>query len=195
MRKLIYYIACSADGFIARQDGGFDYFLTEGPHMADLAEELPETIPQHVRSALGMPRAQNRVFDVVLMGRATFEVGLPHGVTNPYPTLRQLVFSRTMGAAPHPDVELASGDPLARVKELKSEIGRDIWLCGGSALAATLAPAIDELILKVHPVIIGAGIPLFAGPVPTTRLTLIGTKHYANGFVRQHYRAQSEHPT
>jgi hypothetical protein len=45
MRKLTYYVACTADRFIARADGSFDCFPTEGEHIAGLIESFPETIP------------------------------------------------------------------------------------------------------------------------------------------------------
>ncbi len=44
---------------------------------------------------------------------------------------------------------------------VKAEAGSGIWLCGGGALAAQLAGEIDRLVLKVHPVLFGDGIPLF----------------------------------
>jgi dihydrofolate reductase len=85
MRELIYYVACTVDRFIAREDGSFDFFLAEGEHFADLLESFPDTIPAHLRDAMGV-RAGNKLFDVVLMGRKTYEVGLKVGLTNPYPT-------------------------------------------------------------------------------------------------------------
>ncbi len=36
MRRLKYYIACTVDKFIAREDGSFDFFLMEGDYVADL---------------------------------------------------------------------------------------------------------------------------------------------------------------
>lgn len=41
MRKLIYFVACTVDRFIARQDGSFDFYLTEGQHLADLVQLFP----------------------------------------------------------------------------------------------------------------------------------------------------------
>ena len=38
MRRLVYYVACTIDGFIAREDGSFDWCLTQGEHFADLLE-------------------------------------------------------------------------------------------------------------------------------------------------------------
>jgi len=189
MRKLIYYVACTVDGFIAREDGSFDCFLMEGEHFADLIESFPETIPGHLRDALGVSAA-NKLFDAVLMGRATYEVGLKIGVANPYPQMKQYVFSRTMKESPDENVTLINGDAVAAVRELKEQAGRDIWLCGGGALAATLFPEIDELILKVNPVLLGSGIPLFAGVVGGNALQLAGSKTYSNGFMLLHYRVK-----
>ena len=159
MRKLIYYVACTVDGFIAREDGSFDCFLTECEHPADLLESFPETIPAHLCGMLGV-RAENKWFDAVLMGRKTYEVGLEVGVTSPYPHLKQSLFSGGMSESLDEEVQLVSGSAVARVRDLKQESGKDIWLCGGGELAARLFPEIDELILKVNPVLIGSGIPL-----------------------------------
>jgi dihydrofolate reductase len=154
-----------------------------------LIESYPETIPGHLRGALGV-RAANRHFDAVLMGRRTYEVGSSVGVTSPYPHLKQYLFSRTMKASPAPDVELVSGDAVARVRRLKGEGGKGLWLCGGGELAAALFPEIDELILKVNPLVLGAGIPLFAEAVKQTALELTGNKIYGNGFMLLHYRVK-----
>jgi dihydrofolate reductase len=187
MRKLVYYVACTVDRFIAREDGSFDFFPMEGEHFADLFADFPETVPGHLRETLGVSAA-NRMFDAVVMGRGTYEVGLSLGVTSPYPQLDQYVVSRTMAQSPDPNVELVSGDPLEAVRELKKREGKDVWLCGGAALAATLFPEIDELILKVNPILLGSGIPLFAGGVTLTYLDLVDSKIYRNGFTRLHYR-------
>ncbi len=52
-----------------------------------------------------------------------------------------------MDRSPDAAVELCGADPVGLVRRLKAEEGKDIWLCGGSILAAELAPEIDELIL------------------------------------------------
>ena len=51
---------------------------------------------------------------------------------------------------------------MAKVRELKQEGGKDIWLIGGGELAGVLYAEIDQLILKVAPLTIGAGMPLFS---------------------------------
>ena len=189
MRELKYYVACTVDRFIARDDGSFDFFLSEGEHFADLFASFPETIPAHLREALGI-RAENKCFDAVLMGRKTYEVGLAVGVTNPYPQMKQYVFSRAMEKSADDEVEVVSGDAVRVVRELKRQTGMDIWLCGGGDLATQLFPEIDEIILKVNPVLLGSGIPLFSGVVPQTGLELAGNRIYGNGFMLLHYRVK-----
>ncbi|MCU0543058.1 MAG: dihydrofolate reductase family protein [Oscillatoriaceae cyanobacterium Prado104] len=190
MRKLIYYVACTVDGFIAREDGSFDCFPMSGEHFADLFDRFPETIPAHLHEALGINFLGNKQFDAVLMGRKTYEVGLNVGLTNPYPSLQQYVFSHSMNVSPDENVELVAGDAVELVKELKKETGKDIWLCGGGELAATLVSEIDEMIVKSNPVIIGAGIPVFARAIAPTNLELVDRKIYNNGFMLLHYRLQ-----
>jgi dihydrofolate reductase len=187
MRKLIYYVACTVDRFIARADGSFDFFLTEGEHLAELFETFPDAVPEHLRDKLGV-RAGNKWFDVVLMGRRTYEVGLKAGVTNPYPHMQQYLFSRTMPQSPDAAVQLVSRDAVALVRELKKQSGKDIWLCGGGDLATTLFPEINEVILKVNPILLGSGIPLFSGIVKQTDLELTDSKVYSNGFMLLRYR-------
>jgi dihydrofolate reductase len=189
MRKLKYYIASTVDGFIAREDGSFDCFPMSGEHFADLCEFFPETFPAHAQKALGI-HPENKQFDTVLMGRKTYEVGLKAGITNPYSSLKQYVFSHSMKASPDRNVELVSENAVGLVRELKQETGKDIWLCGGSDLAATVFSEIDEMIVKLNPVVIGAGIPLFSGAVSPTNLELCDRKIYSNGFLLLHYRLQ-----
>ncbi len=136
MRELKYYVACTVDRFIAREDGSFDFFLREGEQVVDLLKSFPETIPAHFRG-LGIS-GENKCFEVVLMGRRTYEAGLKEGVTNPYSPMKQYVFSRSLKESPDRNVELVSKDPLAFVRELKQQPGKDISLCGGPDLATTL---------------------------------------------------------
>src|SRR5690606_33686683 len=140
MRKLVYLVATSADGKIARLDGSFDCFPTQGDHVDDSLKTLES-------------------FDDVLMGRCTYEVGLKAGITNPYPSMRGHVFSSTMRESPDPNIQLVAGDPAAYVPGLKQQPGRPIYPCGGAQLAATLLAAglIDELVVKLNPLLIGAG--------------------------------------
>ncbi|GAA1197442.1 dihydrofolate reductase family protein [Pseudonocardia alaniniphila] len=166
MRQLVYCIASTIDGFIAGPDGsdptGPDGFWPVAQdYIQHLATELPEILPGPARTALSIT-AEGTHFDTVLEGRRTYEIGLKAGINDAYPHLRHLVFSRTLAASPDPDVEVVATDPVAKVRELKQENGKDIWLIGGSELAGVLYPEIDQLIIKLGPLTIGTGIPLFS---------------------------------
>lgn len=170
MRNLTYYVACSIDGFIARPDGSFDDFPVDEDVIADFIDSFSW-------------------FDTVLMGRKTYEVGLKDGKSNPYPMLKSYVFSSTMTTSPDPQVELVSNHVPEFVKQLKQQSGKAIWLCGGAQLAAQLweVQLIDELIVKLNPVVLGVGIPLLTGQVSLAQLELTDRKIYQNGTLRLHY--------
>ena len=185
MRNLVYYVATTLDGYIAREDGSFHEFPWDDVFGAALLERLPETFPAHLR----MDQAENQRFGVVLMGRRTYEVGLKEGITSPYPSLEQYVFSRTIEESPDPAVTLVRDDAADRVGRLKREEGEDIWLCGGSTLASTLYDAglVDELIMKMNPIVFGSGIPLFSRSVDAGRLTLVEHEAYPSGHMLLRY--------
>ena len=144
MRRLVYHISVTQDGFIAGPDGEFDFFVMNDDLTQTLNVRFPETIPTDLRGTIGITEETNKVFDAVVMGR-------------------KYVFSATLDELPSPGVELVAGDPVAKVRELKAQDGRDIWLCGGGTLAGVLYDEIDALILKRHPILIACGLPLVVG--------------------------------
>ncbi len=172
MRRLVYLVAVTLDGFIAGPEGGdpsgSDFF----PVTPDLVEHLvstwPETLPGPARDALGIT-GSGRHFDTVVEGRASYDIGLAAGLSDAYPHLRHIVFSRSLAGRTDLPVEIVTGDPVERVRELKSEDGADIWLVGGGTLAHALLPEIDRLVLKVNPSVIGDGVRLFSGPFAPAR--------------------------
>ena len=171
MQKLTYYVASTLDGFIAREDGSFSDF----PFDEELIADFFATI---------------ETFGTVLMGRKTYDVGLQAGKTSPYPSLRQIVFSRSMEESPDSAVELVRDGALDRIRALKEEDGAGIWLCGGGHLATQCLEAglIDELILKLNPIVFGRGIPLFDKNVNVGTLELAASKAYASGIMQMHYK-------
>lgn len=174
MRQLTYYIASTVDGFIAHEDGSFDGFLVAGDHVSDYLEAL-------------------QYFDVVLMGRKTYDVGVKAGITNPYPQMQQYVISKTLQTSPDENITIVSEGISDFVKGLKAESGQDIYLCGGGILAAQLFAEnlIDNVVLKVNPVLLGSGIPLIAGrsqPMLAKHLRLVDSKIYDNSLVLLAYQ-------
>lgn len=175
MRNVVYLVASSLDGFIAREDHSFDCFMPQGEHVDDYLDAL-------------------RSFDDVLMGRRTYEVGLRVGVTNPYPSTRSHVFSRTLGESPDERVRLVSENAVEYVRKLKAQPGRDIYLCGGGDLAAALLTAglIDRIVVKLNPLLIGTGIPMFSKLEQPVELEFIDSKTYGNGVLLLSYRVRVE---
>ena len=167
MRILTYFVAVSVDGYIAGPDRAdpTGYWPIGEDYVEHLVAEYPETLPKMARAALGVTAAGTH-FDTVISGRRTYETGLAAGVTNAYPHLRQVVFSRTLGASPDPTVELMHSDPVEAVRAFKLESGKGIWLVGGGDLAGALYAEIDRIVLKLSPLTLGSGVGLFGSSRP-----------------------------
>ncbi|KAF0651378.1 MULTISPECIES: dihydrofolate reductase family protein [Streptomyces] len=191
MRTLTYLVACSLDGFIGDPGGDatsmFRYLDEE--YLAFLTGEYPETVSAEGRRALGIADAPNKHFDTVVQGRGSYQVGLDAGVPSPYGHLREIVASRTLETSPHPNVEIVSGDLVARVRALKAEDGPlGIWLCGGSGIAGTLIDEVDELVIKSYPQVYGAGMPMFGGAAfAVSDFDLRDVRSFGNGVVVRRY--------
>lgn len=182
MRKLVYYVAVTIDGYIATPDGSADLFPVTPDVIDFIVGEYPDALPTHVREQLGVD-VPNPNFDVGVQGRTTYQPALDIGVTSPYAHLRQYVVSTTTSESPDPAVEIISTDVVGKIRELKADDGKDIYLMGGSRLAGSLLGEIDSLVLKVYPVVAGAGIPLFTAEFTPTSFTLTGTRALENGTV------------
>lgn len=167
MPALTYLMGCSADGLVADIDGNPDVLPVPQPFLEFLCDEYPETLPGPARAALGIDDRPNRRFDAVVMGRHTYQPALDAGLPSPYPHLTQHVISTTLDQRDHVSVNVTD-DPVALVRSLKADRGRDIWLAGGPTLAATLAEQLDRIITKTYPVVLGDGRPL----LPITRRPL-----------------------
>lgn len=173
MRKLKYHVAVTLDGCIAAPDGTWDKFVKEGAAVDDFLRSF-------------------ETYDTVLMGRNTYEVGLKMGITNPYPMLKQFVFSRTMTESPDSNVQLVRDNAFEVIRELKAGDGKgkDIWLCGAGDFAASLfdAKLIDELLIKLNPRLFGVGIRVINEIERPVALELLSSKVYNDGMLLLHYR-------
>ncbi|ROZ61516.1 dihydrofolate reductase [Kocuria soli] len=188
MRELVYYVAVSMDGYIAAPDGDFSAFPVDPATVGELFDRYPETCPVQAREHFGVEDRPRR-FDTVLMGARTLDPARQAGMTTVYPLLRELVV--THHEMPEGgDLEVLSGDVVAQVEELKAQPGHDIWLCGGADLAGQLFELIDEVQLKVNPVVLGTGIPLFRSGFRPTAMRLMASEQLPGGVLLNTYRRE-----
>jgi dihydrofolate reductase len=176
-RKIIVYIAMSADGYIARPDGDVEW-LNRRPRNVDY----------------GMRKFYPTI-DTILWGRKTYDwlldyykkLGKTKGLFDTKVT--NYVFSR------RPPKRVAAGAEIVRepikafVRRLRATPGKQIWMMGGAGLIASFLDAgeIDEFDIHVMPVFIGKGIPLIAPRHRDIELRLLASKKYPDGVVRLRY--------
>ncbi|QNL49399.1 dihydrofolate reductase family protein [Olivibacter sp. SDN3] len=176
MAELTYYVASTVDHFIAGPNGEADasLFFYEGDHVSDFLS--------FIQKCAG-----------VLMGSNTYEFGFQFGLSPGEPSykgVKHYIFSSSLSFESNDDVQLISGNAIDYVKELKANTEGTLWLCGGGGLAGSLLDAglLDKLILKVNPIIIQQGIPLFGASERKIKLTLLDLKHYQNGIILPTYK-------
>ncbi len=167
MRKIVYYVASSLDGFISGPDDDVSGFDVTGngvdKYLADLAN-----------------------FDTVIMGRSTYEFGYKYGIQPgqpAYPHMKHFIFSNNLKLEnPDPKVQLKKID-LNEIDQIQKQEGTDIYLCGGGQFAGWLLEnrKIDILKLKLNPLILGGGTKLFGKSAKKYKLKLISTKDYEHG--------------
>jgi dihydrofolate reductase len=182
VRTLTYFIAMSVDGYIAGPTGEIDMFPLPQEYLTWLGTDYPETLPTMAREALGID-APNRKYDTIVMGRATYDPALKIDVADPYAHLRTVVVSRSLSQADHPDVEICSGDPVERVRQLKAEEGLGVYLAGGAKLAGAVREEIDEVIVKIYPIMLGAGVPVLDSGFSLTSLRRTDIRTFDSGHV------------
>jgi dihydrofolate reductase len=181
MRKLVYYIGLSIDGFIAGPDDQLDFYPMSEEYAEWMTAEFADALPTHVRQQLGVDAVRTTRFDTVVMGRRTYEPALQEGITNPYAHLRQVVVSRTLPSRDR-HVTIVRDDPVAAVRALKQEkTGLDIYLAGGGQLAGQLIDEIDCLLVKLYPVVAGTGRTAFGTRFNPTRFDLDQVRTFAGG--------------
>lgn len=174
MRKVTVGVANSLDNYIARTDGAIDWILG--------GEEANSAMTDFWKN-----------IDTVVIGRRTYEPVLKSGKPFPtFPGVKNYVLSRTLKGSSDKNVEIIGEDAVEFVRKLKTEEGKDIFIMGGGLLARPLFEAnlIDEVVVNIHPVLLGSGIPLFHEMKHQIDLELIKCKSYKNGCVSATYRVK-----
>ncbi len=170
MRRLRYNVATSLDGFIAGPQGEYDWIPS------DPSIDFEALFAQ---------------FDVLVMGRRTWEALRTQGAENPFAAKRQIVFSRTLPARTEGPVTVTADDPARTVAALKREPGGDIWLFGGGSLFRALLDAgqVDAVELAVMPILLGEGVPVLPAGGPRHPLRLRSAKPLESGILMLTYTA------
>jgi dihydrofolate reductase len=183
MRKLIYSMQVSLDGYIADPRGEIDWSVPD-----------PELFQFHIE--------QTRELCAHLCGRRLYEVmtyweTAEENLELPEPerefarlwnALPKIVFSRTLERVDG-SYTLASGSPVEEVARLKEEPGGDIAV-GGAGLAAACIEAglVDELRPFVLPVVLGGGTPFLPPLEERIELELLETRRVGSSVVYQRHR-------
>ena len=169
MRKVILQLAVSLDGKIEGPNGEYDWCLMDQDY--------------------GISAFFKRI-DSMFLGRKTYELTLSMGeeAMPGFPKLQEYVFSTTLKEV-KPGAVLIKNNIEEEVKRIKAQPGKDIWLFGGASLTTCLLNLglVDEMVLAVHPIILGEGKPLFQNIPDRVPLTLTDSKTYSSGLVMLSY--------
>ena len=172
MGRIIIHQHITADGFVAGADGSLDW--------VDGSITDAEPIVEHTLAELDEA-------DAVLLGRRTYEMFIAYWPTPaaaddplaaPINAISRHVASTTLDAAPWGDFEPATlerGTAAEIADRLTSYYERDVIVWGSLSLASALLEAgrVDQLRLRVAPIAIGRGVPLWDARIDPARLTLV----------------------
>lgn len=178
--KTQYYAASSLDGFIADSSNSLDWLLQfgngEGSDYDDFISDV----------------------GAIAMGSTTYEWILAHHVrpdtdqTQPWPYDQPAwVFtSRALPTIPGADIRFVRGDVRPVHEQMVAVAGdRNVWLLGGGDLAGQFYDhaLLDEIIVTIAPVTLGAGAPLLPRVISAAPLRLVSVTPSSDVFARLHY--------
>ncbi|MGO9084839.1 MAG: dihydrofolate reductase family protein [Candidatus Sulfotelmatobacter sp.] len=179
-RKVIVYIATSADGYVARPDGDVGWLDRPSPKGNYGMGEFFKTI------------------DTILWGRKTYQKGIEMGMkaSGFGRGIRNYVFSRHPQKSPSPAFEFLNEPVRPFMQHLRAQPGKNIWMMGGAEIIGAFLDdgEIDEFSIHVIPVMIGQGIPLVQPRHRLIPLKLLSTRKFPDGVVHLNYRVAAKQP-
>ncbi len=168
MRKIVYGVGISLDGFIARPNGAVDFlFMPKDYSMAPFFASI----------------------DTAIMGRKTFDVAAASSQKGG-PAMPTYIFSRTLKSGERDGLHFTRQRPATLIRQLRQSPGKDIWLMGGGELARDFLREnlVDELYLGIVPSLIGEGLPAFPTGFPQRYFALVENKTYSRGLIVLKYK-------
>ena len=187
--ELVYSMGISLDGFIAGPDGDISWTVP--------SEEL-HRFHNRLAEATDLHLCGRRLYETMLVWE-TWEEEMPDAgpveleFAPIWRAMPKLVFSRTLTSVEGSNTQLATGDVVEVVRELKAKSDGQIAV-GGAGLAAELIRAglVDEYRLFVYPVAIGAGTPFFPPLEEPIDLDLVETRDFNSRVTHLRYRARGK---
>ena len=167
MRKIILNLAMSLDGYIEGPNGEYDWCFADQDY--GMTEFLGSS-------------------DAIFLGRKSYEMMMTAG-PELFAALKLYVFSNTLTKVEGNAEIITEANFIQRVDEIRHQPGANIWLFGGAELVSAFIThnRINELLISVHPVVLGAGKPLFTDIKERTELVLLGSEQFSSGLVQLKY--------
>lgn len=183
MRKVTYSMSMSLDGFIVDPTGGLDWAVPD--------EDVFQLSLDEIRD-VGVHLMGSRLYETMrfweLVDPDTLDDAEREWISlwNPLP---KLVFSRTLTAV-EGNARLATESIADEIARLRAEGGEGDIAIGGARLAAEVARhgLIDEYVIRIHPVLVGGGIPFFAHDERHVPLELVSSRTVGDGVLYVRYR-------
>src|SRR5690606_14092762 len=174
MRKISLFIAMSLDGYIAKPNDDLSFLKLVEKNGEDYGyAEFSDTI------------------DTLIIGRKTYDYVLKEIGTSHYDNGERDVFVITRTNRPSVGrTTFYTGSLTQLVNRLKSEKGKNIYCDGGAEVINELLKdeLVDEFIISIIPVLLGAGVKLFKDGRPEQLLEVVTVKTYDTGLTQLHYR-------
>lgn len=185
MRKVILLEHTSLDGFVGGPNGEMDWIHVD--------EEMFDTVGNLTNDA-----------DTAIYGRVTYQMMesyWPTAADQPGATRHdieharwvnnatKIVFSRTLKQTTWNNTRIIHENISEEIQKLKHQPGKNMLMIGSPGIAQSFMQLdlIDEFWIHVNPVILGEGIPLFAGIKKRINLQLVDVRNYNAGVVGLHY--------
>lgn len=155
-RKIILSLAISLDGYIASEDGCYDWIVGQGKEKLNTNKKF--SFDEFLEG-----------IDIVVMGKKCYDQAMHNEYKN-----KKVYVATTQKILDHDNIHFIGGDVNKIIQEEKEKDGMDIYLFGGGVLVDSFIKAniIDEYLIGIIPIILGKGRPLFLDNNPTIRLYL-----------------------
>jgi dihydrofolate reductase len=184
MRKIVLFMHCSLDGFVAGPGGEIDWILIDESMFDIVASRTKES-------------------DCALYGRVTYQLMenyWPKAAEKPdatrhdkehslwYNSVNKIVLSGSLRETNHPDIRIIRENAAGEIRNLKLQTGRDILVFGSPSVSHMLMAEnlIDDYWIFINPILLGQGIPLFRGD-QMVKLNYVETSVFPSGVVNIHY--------